>query len=194
MPATLINATVAATEPADTTLVNSMALTQTCPVLANIIEPVMAEMQLIVPRLPVFAPSDEAANSSPPAIWWMPGNEEWSAPERQGAPKEPGLLFVRHIPISFDIFGGVAPAGTWTEAQLPMHDYDLTEVLVSRLVNVLHRRLSNRGYAFRSLTWFPPERTGIGGSAEFVIELKMPLLREDNPTIHVTQAEVEVST
>jgi len=193
MPATPINATVAAIEPADTALVNSMALTRTCPVISDIIGPVLAEMQLVVPGLTVYAPSDEAANSSPPAIWWSPLDEEWSAPQRQGAPGAPGLLFVREIPVAFLVFGGVAPAGTWPDAELPAHACDLTEVLVSHLANVLQRRLSNIGYRFRSLTWFQPERTGIGASAELQISIRMSLLREDNPTIHFTRANVEVA-
>jgi hypothetical protein len=193
MPATPINATVAAIEPADTTLVNSMALTQTCPLISDVVGPVLAEMQLIVPGMTVYAPSDEAANSSPPAIWWSPLDEEWSAPQRQGAPNAPGLLFVREIPIAFLLFGGVAPAGTWSDAELPLHDCDLTEVLASHLTNVLHRRLGNIGYRFRSLTWFQPERTGIGASAELQIALRMSLLREDNPTIHITQVTTEVT-
>jgi hypothetical protein len=193
MPATLINATVAAVEPADTTLVNSMALTQTCPVISNIVGPVLSEMQMIVPGLTVYAPSDEAADSAPPAIWWSPLDEEWTAPQRQGAPNAPGLLFVREIPIAFQLFGGVAPSGTWPDAELPLHACDLTEILASHLANVLQRRLSNMGYRFRSLTWFQPERTGIGAASVLQISIRMSLLREDNPTIHVTRANVEVS-
>jgi hypothetical protein len=194
MPVTPINATVAAVEPADTALINAMALTQTCPLISDIVGPVLSEMQLIVPGLTVYAPSDEAANSSPPAIWWSPLDEDWSAPQRQGAPGAPGLLFVREIPIAFLLFGGVAPAGTWPAAELPLHDCDLTEVLASHLVNVMQRRLSNIGYKFRSLTWFQPERTGIGASVELQISVRMALLREDNPTIRFTQATVQVTT
>jgi hypothetical protein len=49
------------------------------------------------------------------------------------------------------------------------------------------------GYRFRSLTWFQPERTGIGAASVLQISIRMSLLREDNPTIHVTRANVEVS-
>lgn len=144
----------------------------------------------------VFGPSDDAADAAPPSIYWAPVKEEWKPPERLGAPASPGMLFVRDIPVSFLLFGGVAPAGTYPDAELPYHDCDLTEVLLSKLTNALHRNLSQKSYQFHSCTWFNGGRTGIGMSADLVVLLRLPLIREDNPTVTVTDAKanVEIAT
>jgi hypothetical protein len=167
-------------------------LTQTCPKIADIVGPVLAELQTVIPGLVVMPPTDDWANAAPPAIWWMPLDEERGAPRRQGEAGAPGLLAVRMVPVAFLLFGGVAPTGTYPDAEVPFHVCDLTEAMGSHLENVLQRRLSASGWQFLKQTWFPPERTGIGMAAELQIKLQISLLREDNPTAKATDARITV--
>jgi len=143
-----------------------------------------------------LGPSDDAANAAPPSIYWIPTKEDWKPGERLGQPGDPGMLFAREIPVSFLLFGGVAPEGTYPDADLPFHDCDLTEVLLSKLVNVCQRNLSQKSYRIGSCEWFSGGRTGIGMSCELTILLRLPLIREDNPTVTVTnvKANAEIVT
>lgn len=193
MPITPINATVAEAEPADTSVVNALGLTQTCPKASDILGPVLAEMQSLVPGLVVMAPSDDWANSAPPAIWWTLVEEGRHAAQRQGQAGEPGPLAIREIEVAFLLFGGELPPGTYPDIEMPLHDCDLTETLMSHLENVLQRRLSGIGWSFAGCRWFNAGRQGIGLSAEEKIKLRIPLLREDNPTVHITASQIEVS-
>ena len=192
MPLTPITATIAATEPADLALVNSLALTQTCPKVSDILGPVFVEMKLIVPGLNVYSPSDDWANSAPPAIWWTLVAEGRHAAQRQGQAGEPGLLAVREVEVAFLLFGGELPSGTYSAEDMPAHDCDRTEMLMGHLENVLQRRLSGNGWAFSGCQWFNSGREGVGLSAEETIKLRIPMLREDNPTAHITAVQIEV--
>ena len=140
----------------------------------------------------VFGPADDAANASPPSIYWAPLREQFTPGQRLGAAAAPGPLCNRGVPISFLLFGGVEPEGTYSDAEAPYHDCDLTEILLSKLANCIHRNLSQQSYALDSATWFNGGRTGIGMSCELVLTVKVPLIREDNPTVTVTGAKANV--
>jgi hypothetical protein len=144
----------------------------------------------------VFGPCDDAANADSPSIYWAPIKEDWSPGERLGQAGEPGMLFVREVSVSFTVFGGVLPEGTYSETEAPFHDCDLTEELISKLVNSLQRNLSMQGYRIAGIQWFNGGRTGIGMAAEQVVLLRLPLIREDNPTVRITTAKTnaEIAT
>lgn len=146
--------------------------------------------------LVVFGPTDDAANAAAPAIYWAPVREEFGSGQRLGAPKVPGPLFNRGVPVSFLIFGGVEADGTYSDAEAPYHDCDLTEVLLSKLVNAIHRNLSQQSYDLMSAEWFNSGKTGIGMSCDLVVAFKVPLIREDNPTVTITdvKAKAEIAT
>jgi hypothetical protein len=144
---------------------------------------VLGEFALGNPEVNIFGPPDDAANSAPPSIDWMPLHEEWTPSANRGGAGSPGSLYERWVPVSFRIFGGVAPDGTWTDAEAIFHDCDLTEQYMSRLVNALHRKVSGKSYKFVSFAWFPAGKTGIGMPGELVVAFRLPLVREDNPTI-----------
>lgn len=147
-----------------------------------------------VPLL-VFGPCDDFANASAPSIYWAPTREQFGEPQRQGAPGQPGSLRTRSVAVSFVLFGGVEPDGTYTDDQAPYHDCDLTEALLSKLTNALQRNLSQHAYEVESVTWFNLGRTGIGMSCELSVLIKLPIVREDNPTVRPTtaRASVEIS-
>jgi hypothetical protein len=138
----------------------------------------------------IYGPEDDAANTAPPGIHWLPLTENIGAPQRLGAPGAPGPLAVRSVPVSFVLFGGVAPIVTYTDAEAKFHDCDLTEILYSKLINIMQRSASQFSYGIDSATWFNSGRTGIGMSLELVVSVRLPLIREDNPTITFTGATV----
>jgi len=138
----------------------------------------------------VYGPEDDAADTSPPGIHWCPLTESFMPPQRQGAPGSPGMLLVRSVPVSFVLFGGVPPEGTFTESGMAYQGTRLTETLMSKLMNIIHRTSTPQSYAIGSATWFNSGRTGIGMSLELVVEVRVPLIREDNPTAHITKATV----
>ena len=167
-------------------------LTQTCPVVSDILGPVFNEMKLVVPGLNIYGPSEDAANSAPPAIWWCLTGEGRHASQRQGRAGEPGLLAVREVEVAFLLFGGEPDAGVYPADAMSDHDCDKTEILLSHLENVLQRRLSSSGWAFAGCQWFNGGHEGIGLSVEETIKLRIPLLREDNPTVQPTAAQIGV--
>jgi hypothetical protein len=138
----------------------------------------------------VYGPSDNASDAAPPLITWCPLTETTLPPQRQGAPKSPGAIYNRGIPISFELFGGLPLPDTYTDAEAPFIDCKLSEIMLSKLVNTIHRAVSPNAYAIDSVTWSNGGRTGIGMACEVVVQLKLPLIREDNPTVHVTGATV----
>ena len=142
---------------------------------------VFEEFSHFNPSVNIFGPEDDAANGAPPSIYWMPLSEEWTAPVNRGAPDSPGSLFERWVPVSFMIFGGVSSSVTASEALY--RACDVTDTYKSRLVNCIHRQISQKSYKFVSCTWTPAGRTGIGMPCELVIAVRLPLVREDNPTI-----------
>ena len=137
-----------------------------------------------------YGPEDDAADTAPPGLHWLPLSENLAPPQRLGAAGAPGPLAVRSVPISFVLFGGMPPAGSYTDAEAPYLGTKMTEILCSKLVNIMHRTASQQSYTIDSMTWFNAGRTGIGLSLELVVSLKLPLIREDNPTIRVTGGTV----
>jgi hypothetical protein len=136
--------------------------------------------------LVVYGPADDAADASAPSIYWAPTKERFGPPMRLGAAASPGPLHTRTIPVSFLLFGGVDAEGTYSDDEAPYHDCDLTETLLSKLVNCFQRHVSQQSYELEDVTWFNSGRTGIGMACELVVGLKLPLIREDNPTVTVT--------
>lgn len=174
-------------------------LTQQVAHIGAVVLPILRELKTKNPTfgpaglpLVIYGPADDFADAAPPAISWMPTKEQFSPPNRLGAPKAPGPLYVRGVPVQFLIFGGVAAVGTYTDEEAPYHDCDLTEILMSRLVNCIHRRVSQQSYELADQTWFNAGRTGIGMACELVVNFKLPLIREDNPTVTVTDAKANV--
>jgi hypothetical protein len=140
----------------------------------------------------VFGPSEDAANAMAPSIWWVPIREEFRDGQRLGAPRAPGPLRNRVIPVSFLIFGGVDETGLYDADEAPYHDCDYTEELLSKLVNAIHRNCSQQSYDLDGALWFNSGKTGIGMSCELTVSFKLPLIREDNPTVTVTHARAHV--
>jgi hypothetical protein len=116
-------------------------------------------------------------------------------------------LFIREIPFTFGIFGGlidqtqydaeraalVAAAAAKTPPEtvpdVPssyLTDTDLSEALMANLVNAFHRRLTQFGYRIVSGGWSKAPRSGKGLAYVLTIALRLPLVREDNPTVTVT--------
>jgi hypothetical protein len=139
--------------------------------------------------LAVFGPSEDAASAAPPAIYWAPVSERFSPGQRQGMSKEPAPLFTRNVPVSFLLFGGVEPEGTYSDAEAAYHDCDLTEILLSKLVNSFQRNCSQQSYALDAVTWFNGGKTGIGMSCELTVGVCVPVVKEDNPVIHVSATQ-----
>ena len=136
----------------------------------------------------IYGPDDEGADSSPPSVQWAPTSETFSPPQRLGAPKAPGPLMVRGPAVVFALFGGLPPVDSYTDAEAPYIGPKVTEVMLSKLVNIIHRTTSPQSYAIESGNWFNGGRTGIGSAYEFTVTLKLPLVREDNPTVTITGA------
>jgi hypothetical protein len=166
-------------------------------VVGSILDEVKSNYWADTDTLKLFGPQDEAANVAPPAIYWMPLNEgKWQAPKRQGISGVPGALWTRPIELSFLIFGGVTSDPDWVNshdaldqaaARATMHDTDETERLLANLINAIHRQMGGAfGYSDPGVTWFPPERMGMGMACELTVTIYLPLVREDNPTAPVT--------
>jgi hypothetical protein len=175
----------------------SLPLTSQVAHIGNVVKHVLDELVAKNPNfhgqpLLVFGPSEDAANASAPSVYWLPVREQFAPGQRLGAPRAPGPLYNRGVPISFLLFGGVEPEGTYTDAEAPYHDCDLSEILLSKLVNCIHRNLSQQSYEIESAQWFNGGRTGIGMSCELIVTVKVPLIREDNPTVTVTGAKANV--
>ena len=136
----------------------------------------------------VFGPEEEGADSAPPSVQWVPASESFGPPSRLGAPKNPGPLHVRSIPIAFQLFGGLPPADSYTDSEAPYIGTKVAEVMLSKLVNIIHRTMSQQSYAVEAVNWFAPGRTGIGAACELVVGIRLPLIREDNPTVTITGA------
>ena len=167
-------------------------LTQTCPVVSDILGPVFEELKIVAPGLNVYGPSEDAANSSPPAIWWCLTNESFGPSQRAGQAGAPGLLAVREVSVAFLIFGGEPAIGDYPADEMTVHDCDKTEILKSHLENVFQRRLGGAWWKVTSCQWFNGGHEGIGLSVEETIVLHIPLLREDNPTVRPTAAQIGV--
>lgn len=137
----------------------------------------------------IYGPQDGKANNpAPPCISWaLVESERWEAGQRAGRPGAPSALWTRWVPITFNIFGGINPT-TPPETPDPssfLRDSDRTEALMSRLVNAFHRRLTQHGYRVTGANWGAADRTGIGLGYSLVVEIALPLVREDNPTVHI---------
>lgn len=136
----------------------------------------------------IFGPDDEGADSAPPSVQWAPTSESFGPPSRLGKNGAPGPLFVRGIPIAFALFGGLPPEDSYTVAEAPYIGPKVTEVMMSKLVNIIHRTVSSQSYQVDSVNWFAPGRTCIGSACELVVSIRLPLIREDNPTVKITGA------
>jgi hypothetical protein len=147
-------------------------------------------------EIKIYGPKDQVSNNpAPPCIAWGPeGDETWKPGQRPGKPGAPSALWTRHIPIVFEIFGGLNPAATILEGSGPstsLTDTDRTEALMANLVNAFHRRLSQHGYEVASGRWGQAKRTGDGMTYLLTVVLKLPLVREDNPTVHISHINPE---
>jgi len=146
----------------------------------------------------IFGPKDSDANMAPPGVWWAPGDESWSPPQRQGMPNKPGSLWVREIPLTVLVFGGENdPTGEATSpVSTCLRDADVTEWLVERLVNAFHRIGSQHSYQIGGMSWGEGARSGIGLACELDVTLRLPLVRIDNPTVTVEgiATTVEIDT
>jgi hypothetical protein len=171
-------------------------LTSQVAFVGNVIKHVLDELVAKNPGLLVFGPPEDAANAAPPSIYWAPIQEQFSPVQRLGAPAAPGPLCTRTVPVSFLVFGGFEPDGTYSDDEVQYHDCDLSEILLSKLVNCIHRNVSQQSYTLESANWFNSGRTGIGMSVELMVGFKLPIIREDNPTVHITatKTNVELST
>ena len=166
-------------------------------------------------QLPVniYGPQDGDVNPAPPAIQWWTEDETWTAGGHRGGPGHPGDLWTREIPIRFAIFGGlnlsadylaeraaaeaVAAALTPPQTLPPIPgtfptDTDLTEALLSNLINAFHRRLTQFGYRVVGGEWSKSTRTGLGLAYVVTLAMRLPLVREDNPTVTVTGINMDV--
>jgi hypothetical protein len=143
----------------------------------------------------IFGPADDAADANAPAIYWMPIKEDTSPPTRQGKPGSPGSLWTRVVQVSLVLFGGIIE-GAYSDDEATYRDCDLTEELLSKLANAVHRNLSQWSYDIESTSWVPGGRTGIGMSCEVLLTVKLPLVREDNPTVTpvAIEAETQIDT
>jgi|WetSurMetagenome_2_1015567.scaffolds.fasta_scaffold225482_2 hypothetical protein len=169
--------------PAPPPLMHTSQIANIGRVAKVVLDEVKAQAADKFPVLDIFGPEEDAANAAPPSIYWAPIREGWGAPMQLGAPTQPGPLLTRAVPVSFCLFGGVEPDGTYTDSEAPYHQCDLTEVLLSRLGNAIHRLVSAKSYEFESLVWFNGGRTGIGMACELVVVFKLALIREENPVV-----------
>ena len=165
----------------------SLELTTTVPLLSKFVGGIRAEFLRLSPRVVVLGPSEEPSKPAPPCVAWVPTEEVWSSPRTQGQAGSPGALFTREVPVTFMVFGGVTENPTWPPEEASLHDCDETEILVSRLVNAIHRLVSQNSYKWQSQKWFNSGRTGMGMACEVTFAFLLPLLREDNPTVTVTE-------
>jgi hypothetical protein len=161
----------------------------------------------------IYGPQDGDVNPDPPAIQWAPGNETFTAGVHRGGPGSPCDLFIREIPFTFGIFGGLIDQSQYdaeradliavAAAQTPpatvpdvpstyLTDTDLSEALLSNLINAFHRRLTQFGYRAVSGGWSKAPRSGKGLAYVLTIALRLPLVREDNPTVTVTAINPDV--
>ena len=58
------------------------------------------------------------------------------------------------------------------------------------LVNSWHRRATQHGALVTAGGWSPSKRMGIGMVYILIVELRLPLVREDNPTVRVKTVHV----
>jgi hypothetical protein len=146
----------------------------------------------------VYGPKDDAANSSPPGIWWAPGTERWQrSGTRGGQAGEPGSLWVRSSPITVVLFGGEnAPlnddaddpaigAGTY------LRETDATEALIELFVNACQQRLSHFSYEIEDGGWGQSSRTGIGLAYDMTVTIRLPLVRIDNDVVKLQGVTVQ---
>jgi hypothetical protein len=144
-------------------------------------------------ELKIYGPQDNAANNpAPPCIAWTPGKESWSPGQHQGKPGSPAALWTREIPVTFEIFGGLNAAVEGEESSTYLHETDVSEALMAKLVNAIHRRLSQHGYRVLDGGWGPSIRMGLGMVYVLVISFRLPLVKEDNPTVTITAVDTEV--
>jgi hypothetical protein len=155
----------------------------------------------------IYGPQDGDVKPGPPAIAWSPGQEGWVAGGHRGAPGSPSDLFIREIPITFEIFGGLNAAADYAaeraaavaaalletpprtlpdEPSTDMAGGDVTEALMANLVNAFHRRLTQFGYRYVEGGWSRAIRSGLGLAYVLTLAIRLPIVREDNPTVTVT--------
>jgi hypothetical protein len=147
--------------------------------------------------LNIYGPRDDGANSSPPGIWWRPETEKWTLGQHRGSAGDPSGLWAREIPVRIVIFGG-------ENADVPQNDQepsvgagtfafatDKTEALLELVVNAFQRRCSQQSYQIIDGGWGPASRTGIGLSYDVVVQLRLPLVRIDNPTVKLMGIKLE---
>jgi hypothetical protein len=143
----------------------------------------------------VFGPKDGEANMAPPGIWWTPGQETWSSPQRQGMPAYASSLWVREIPVHLLIFGGENDdpnPGATEPASTDLSGADVTEWMIEQLVNSLHRRLSQHGYQVSGGSWGEGAQSGIGLAFDLTVTVRLPLVRLDNPTVTIERVDTTV--
>jgi hypothetical protein len=161
----------------------------------------------------VYGPQDKDVNANCPSVQWYPGAETWLPSMHNGAPGFPSSLWVREVPFTFECFGGLNAADDYqaernaaytaahnntpptTDVEPPstaMSDTDMSEALMAILVNSFHRRLTQHGYRVISGGWSRSIRSGLGLSYVLTVAIRMPLVREDNETVHIDHLTVSV--
>jgi hypothetical protein len=144
----------------------------------------------------IYGPQDQALNNpAPPCIaWHIEEHERWEPGQRTGAPGVPSALWTRVVPVTFEIFGGLNELSATEPTDPPstyLKDTDRTEALMAALVNSFHRRLTQHGYTVLSGVWGPSTRTGAGMVYLLTVGIRIPVAREDNPTVHISRVNPE---
>jgi hypothetical protein len=148
----------------------------------------LAEGQTDKPIL-IYGPKDNQSNAAPPGVWWTPGTETWTPPQRQGMAGFPRSLWVREIPINLEVFGGVNEfdADTLDDPATNLADLDLTEALAMLLANSFQRRCSQHGHQLKGGTWGQSQQTGIGMVFVLSAVLRLPVVAIDNPVTRYSE-------
>lgn len=142
----------------------------------------------------IYGPKDNQANFNPPGIYWVPGDESWTPPQRLGMPGFPRSLWVREVPITFEIFGGENPLEPeqLDDPATNLGDLDVSEALGIILANAFQRRLSQHGHQITGGSWSPGLQTGIGLVFVMRAVLRLPVIAIDNPTRRLTEIRTTV--
>lgn len=151
--------------------------------LSTVLKDVFDDFLIVVGTdVKIFGPVDHAANAAPPGVWWEPGAEVWTPGQRLGGPGSPSALWTREVPVAFLIFGGL-PEETYSDEEAPLHEGDQTEYLLAAFVNAFHRRVSQHGYRITGGQWVAGGRDTIGLAYELAVQVRLPLVREDNQVV-----------
>lgn len=159
------------------------------PAVANIqgiLADVFATMQLAVPSLKILGPAEDGEQVRPPKIAWGPARAQYSARNgfRLGSTGSPGMLWIRELPIEFELFAGDPGGGDYGMSE--------TEGLVELLINSLHQRLGPTGYGTPEEAWVNGGRTGAGLACNLTVSVRIPLVRTDNRVVTLTTVNTTV--